>query len=137
MTPFILAQTEGEAALQTVWRLQTHWTWAPWFTVVVVATIVAGVLAAYRWEASPAGAAYRTLLGLLRLTAVALLLAMLSEAVFSGVRSGRPRLAIVLDRSQSMQREDVVVGDSEPIAQPGISDEQSATVSACTARKLV
>ncbi|WP_145113612.1 VWA domain-containing protein [Botrimarina mediterranea] len=100
--PTLLAQAETE-----VWRLQTHWTWAPWMTLVFVVAAVAAVIACYRYETTPAGFAYRTALTLLRLTTIALILAMLSEAVFSGSRSGKPRLAIVLDRSASMERSDV------------------------------
>lgn len=96
-----------ETATNEVWRLQTHWTWAPWVTVLVAAAIVALIVACYRYELSPAGATYRTTLGLLRLTTILLLLLMLSEAVFSGSRNGKPRFAIVLDRSASMQRSDV------------------------------
>ncbi|TWT99747.1 hypothetical protein Pla108_06900 [Botrimarina colliarenosi] len=94
-------------ATDEVWRLQTHWTWAPWVTVLFVAAAVAAIILCYRYETSPAGFAYRLALTLLRLTTIALLLAMLSEAVFSGSRSGKPRLAIVLDRSASMDRKDV------------------------------
>lgn len=102
----LLAQATDE-----VWRLQTHWTWAPWFTVLFAAAAIVGVIACYRYEASPAGWVYRGTLGLLRLTTIVLLLLMLSEAVFSGSRNGKPRLAIVLDRSGSMQRADIERGE--------------------------
>ena len=116
----LLAESE---TLETIWRLQTHWTWAPWFTVLFVAAAIAVVVFCYRWEETPARGAYRSLLGLLRLTTIGLLLLMLSEAVFSGVRSGRPRMAIVLDRSESMQRRDVI---SDGFDQPAISREAFA-----------
>ncbi len=100
-------------ATDVVWRFQTHWTWAPWVTVVFAVAAIAGVVACYRYEASPAGLAYRGVLGLLRLTTIVLLLLMLSEAVFSGSRNGKPRLAIVLDRSGSMQRADIESEDKK------------------------
>ncbi len=79
LLPTVLSQTTDE-----VWRLQTHWTWAPWVTFVFVACAVAAVVACYKYETTPAGFAYRAVLSLLRLTTIALLLIMLSEAVFSG-----------------------------------------------------
>lgn len=115
----ILAQAIAPSAvspssIDEVWRLQTHWTWAPWFTVLFAAAVIAGVVACYRYETSPAGAAYRAALGLLRLTTIVLLLLMLSEAVFSGSRNGKPRLAVLLDRSDSMRRIDVADGGGGP-----------------------
>lgn len=98
-------------AVNEVWKLQTHWTWAPWFTALFAAAVIAGVVVCYRAETSPAGNAYRAMLGILRLTTIVLLLLMLSEAVFSGSRNGKPRLAVLLDRSDSMQRVDVPGAD--------------------------
>lgn len=92
---------------ETVWRLTTHWTWAPWVTALFVMAVVALIVVCYRFETTNAGAGYRGVLGVLRLTTVGLILLMLSEAVFSGSKSGKPRLAIVLDRSESMERADV------------------------------
>lgn len=98
-------------ASDVVWRLQTHWGWAPWITALFAAAVIAGVIACYRYEMSPAGTGYRGLLGLLRLTTIVLLLLMLSEAVFSGSRNGKPRLGVVLDRSASMERTDIAAED--------------------------
>ncbi|QDU87568.1 hypothetical protein Pla175_09330 [Pirellulimonas nuda] len=89
-----------------VWKLETHWAWAPWLTTLVVAAAVAIVVHAYVRESSPAGRSYRTMLALLRLTTLALIAAMLTEALLAGVRTARPRLAVVLDRSASMSTED-------------------------------
>lgn len=109
----ILAQALN-TSVNEVWRLQTQWSWAPWVTVLFAAAVIAGVVACYRYETSPAGAAYRAALGLLRLTTIVLLLLMLSEAVFSGSRTGKPRLAILLDRSDSMQRTDIPADGTKP-----------------------
>ncbi|MGL4513893.1 MAG: hypothetical protein ACRCT8_12450, partial [Lacipirellulaceae bacterium] len=105
-TGLIALLAAGDSA-PPVWRLETNWTWAPWFTAVFLVAAVSLVVACYRWEASPARGLYRSALVGLRLVSIAVLLAMLTEAVYSGDRTGRPRLAIVLDRSQSMQRVDV------------------------------
>lgn len=103
----LLAQATTSQASDIVWRLQTHWSWAPWVTALFAAAVIAGVVACYRYEMSPAGAGYRGVLGLLRLATIVLLLLMLSEAVFSGSRNGKPRLGVVLDRSASMDRADI------------------------------
>jgi len=97
----ILGQANAES-LETSWRLQTYWTWTPWFTVLFVAAVVALVGYCYLREVSPAGRAYRTMLALLRLGAIALVMIMLSELLLSKTRNGRPRLAILIDRSASM-----------------------------------
>ena len=100
-----LAQQATETS-DTVWRLQTDWPWAPWFTVLFVIAAVALVVFVYARESSPAGAAYRVLLAALRLTAITLVLVMLSELLFSATKSGLPRLALLLDHSASMGLED-------------------------------
>lgn len=89
------------------WRLETHWTWAPWVTLLVVLGIIGVAVACYRYESSPAGVLYRATLAGLRLVTVALILAMLSEAVFSGSRDGKPRFTVLMDRSASMTRSDI------------------------------
>ncbi|MEM6328809.1 MAG: hypothetical protein AAF790_01025 [Planctomycetota bacterium] len=90
------------AAPDTAWRLETSWRYAPWLTVVAVAAMAGVVAWCYAKELSPAGRGYRLLLGGLRLTTIALLLAMLSEMLLAGTRSGRPRFAVLIDNSASM-----------------------------------
>ena len=97
----LLSQVEP-VATEAVWRLQTHWTFAPWLTVVIITAAVGLVVYCYTRESSPAGAAYRGLLGVLRITTIVLILVMLSELLLAGTRSGRPRFGWVLDLSGSM-----------------------------------
>lgn len=87
------------------WRLETHWTWAPWFTVLFVVAVVLGIGYLYSRESSPAGTGYRTLLAVLRLTSIALVLVMLSELLLSAARTGLPRLVVLVDHSASMDLE--------------------------------
>ncbi|TWT87269.1 hypothetical protein Mal64_28070 [Pseudobythopirellula maris] len=103
LTTPLLAQAAETAA---TWRFETTWSWAPWLTVLFIAGAAALVFYCYRRERTPAGRSMRTLLGLLRVTTVLLIMAMLSEALLSGARTGRPRFAVVLDRSQSMATAD-------------------------------
>src|SRR5690606_11188607 len=56
----------------------------------------------YAKESSPAGSAYRTLLALLRLTAIGLVLVMLSELLLTSSQRGQPKLYVIVDTSASM-----------------------------------
>lgn len=111
-------------AVDEVWRLQTQWTWAPWVSALFGVAAVAAVIACYRYETTPAGRFYRAALAALRLVTVALILLMLSEAVLSGSRNGKPRLAVVLDQSASMDRKDVSTPDG------GTNDRSTRLVAA-------
>lgn len=132
---FLLAVDDSLANPDVAWQLQTRWDWAPWLTCLMLAAMVLLVVVCYRSEISPAQRGYRILLGVLRLTTIGLLLIMLSEAVFSGVRSGRPRLAILVDRSESMQIEDASVpAETSPAKE---TSEASQLISRETAARKV
>ena len=106
----LLAQNGAAAAR---WQLETHWTWAPWVTTVVIAALVLLVVWLYRTEITPAGRWYRSLLVVLRLTSLAIVLLMLSELVLTSTQLGEPRLEILVDRSPSMAEDDVAA-DGQP-----------------------
>ena len=97
-----LSLLAAEQLSQTEYQLFTHWTWAPWATVLFAVLAVVGVGYLYSRESSPAGKAYRGLLAGLRLVAIALVLVMLSELMMSTSQTGLPRLVVLLDRSASM-----------------------------------
>lgn len=126
----------SEPALDTTWRLQTSWHYAPWLTVVAVVGIVLLVGYCYAKELSPAGRGYRLLLGGLRLVTVALLLAMLSQMLLSGTRSGRPRFAVLVDHSGSMGVADPIAAEELPAdLRPAIGNAE--TVKRLTLAKAV
>lgn len=108
------------------WKLQHHWNWAPWLTVLFVAGLTAWVIFCYRNETSPAKQFLRSFLVVLRMTTIALILAMLSQLVFSGVRTGKPRIAILIDQSASMLTEDVASGDESSNSGNMISRQDAA-----------
>lgn len=85
------------------WELRSSWSLAPWLTVLLFVGVVLLVAYCYSRELTPAGRLYRWLLGGLRIVTITLLLVMLSEMLLSGTRSGRPRFAVLLDHSGSMQ----------------------------------
>jgi uncharacterized membrane protein len=113
-SPVAQKAVAAREAIDEVWRLETHWSWSPAITVIFVSGVIALVAWCYLRELSPAGRAYRIALGVLRLTTIALLMAMLSEAVLSGTRSGRPRLTVVVDRSESMRTIDQYPAEELP-----------------------
>ncbi|QDU55002.1 vWA domain-containing protein [Aeoliella mucimassa] len=92
----------AQAASQTEREIFTHWTWAPWATVLFAVLVIVGIGYLYSRETSPAGRAYRVLLATLRLVAIALVLVMISELMVSTSQTGLPRLVVLLDRSASM-----------------------------------
>lgn len=110
----ILADGALAAGEGVDWRLETTWDWAPWVTTCALLAIVALVVRSYAREASPAGFPYRTSLVLLRLTAIGLMLAMLSEALLAGVRTAQPKLVVLVDRSASMATQDYLAEGSLP-----------------------
>ncbi|MEM8864469.1 MAG: hypothetical protein AAGF31_02850 [Planctomycetota bacterium] len=136
MLPLAQAVVSPEQA-DAVWRLETSWRYAPWLTVLAVIGVVLLVGYCYAKELSPAGRGYRWLLAGLRLTTFALLMVMLSELLLAGARSGRPRFAILLDRSASMGVVDArsasdtplsPVDDDRDTASAGEEDDQADTL---------
>ncbi|MEO1496674.1 MAG: hypothetical protein AAFV43_05945 [Planctomycetota bacterium] len=99
---------------ETIWRLEADWPWPPWLSVLLVAAAIVLVAYCYRAETSPAGSAYRAGLAVLRGVAIALMLVMLSGLVWFGEETGRPRLAVLLDASDSMQRRDTPGSGATP-----------------------
>jgi len=95
-----LALTEAAGPHQ--WRLRWNWNWPLWFTALAIVAAGLWVMTIYFREASTAGRAMRTLLGLLRLTALALVLLMFAQPTVEWFRLGRPRLVLLVDRSASM-----------------------------------
>ena len=109
-----VAQVAAGEAVDAVWQLETRWPLAPWLTVLGGAAMVALVVYCYSRELSPARRPYRVLLGALRIATIVLLLGMLSEALLSGTRSGRPRFAILIDQSGSMGVVDPILQSDLP-----------------------
>jgi hypothetical protein len=84
------------------WQLDSSWRVPPWATLVVVVAAVLWTVMLYMREASAASRAYRALLVALRVTAIAILLIMLAQWVLALRLTGPPSLAVIIDRSASM-----------------------------------
>lgn len=97
----------------TVWELEHSWTWAPSLTLLVVAAAIAWVAFFYHREAG--SRAYRSLLAILRLTAVLLVFVMLAEPTITLRRTGLPTVVVAVDDSDSMSIEDKLAGKAQKI----------------------
>lgn len=86
----------------TVWRLDAHWGWASWLTLLAATIAVAWIIYFYARESSDASRRFRGLLILLRLGAMTTLIAMLVGLVVSLQRIGLPTVAVIVDVSGSM-----------------------------------
>lgn len=88
------------------WRIRWDWNWPLWLSLLMTLAVVAWVVMLYLREASSAGKPVRTLLVLLRLTAISLVVAMLTQPAIEWFQKGRPRLVVLVDRSASMDIRD-------------------------------
>ncbi|MEM1305641.1 MAG: hypothetical protein AAGG46_12130, partial [Planctomycetota bacterium] len=70
----VAADVAADLAIDAQWRLEAAGALAPGLTILLLAAAAGLVAYCYTREASPAGRAYRVLLGLLRMTTVVLLL---------------------------------------------------------------
>lgn len=95
-TDLLLAQANPTAPLE--WRLNWNWDWPLWLDVLASVAAALWVMVIYFRESSTAGSAMRTVLGLLRLTALALAVLMLAQPTLEWFRLGRPRLVLLVDR---------------------------------------
>jgi hypothetical protein len=86
----------------TVWGLDHAWPWAPWVTLLVLAALVVGVVAAYALEGGTAGRVRRGVLAALRLGALGVVLLMIAQWVLTLHRTGLPYVVVMVDDSASM-----------------------------------
>lgn len=88
------------------WQLQSAWPWAPWFSVFAVTAGISWVLFCYSRESKSVGRGYRLLLAMLRIGALAILLLMLARFSLVFKRTAPPIIAVIVDRSASMELAD-------------------------------
>lgn len=90
------------AADAVTWQLDSAWNWAPWATVLLLLAAILWTVWLYTHESSAAERWYRAILVALRLAALALVLVMLAEWALALRLTGPPAIALVIDRSASM-----------------------------------
>ena len=84
------------------WRLEGHWPWPPWVTLLTAILAVVVVAAIYHRESRTAGGRYRAALAVMRLTSIAIVLLMIAQLAIVFERTGRPCVAVLVDDSLSM-----------------------------------
>jgi hypothetical protein len=110
------------------WQLDSAWRWAPWVTVLLVIGTIAWTVLVYTRESTTAGRHYRALLAALRLIAVGLVLIMIAQWALALRLTGPPTIAVLIDRSASMQTADryadpqLVSRINQQLAESGLSE---------------
>ena len=88
------------------WRLDYHWPWPPWATLLGVVVLVAAIVAIYLRETRQAGRGYRLVLAAMRLLALGLVLIMIAQIELFLQRTGLPFVVVIIDDTQSMRTVD-------------------------------
>jgi hypothetical protein len=104
---WILGIPEAEPGQGTAWGHVQHFPWPSWALLLFAIGAAAFVILVYRRDGSQLPRTARVVLAALRLTAVALILFMLSEMSLSIERTGLPFVVVLLDHSGSMATEDL------------------------------
>ncbi len=106
----------------TDWRIESHSIgpegWPGWLTVAALAVIAVGIVLLYFREARRLSISRRLSLAALRLIALGLVAAMLSQATLAVDRTGLPVLALLIDDSASMS---LTEGNAESGGESGTS----------------
>lgn len=103
---WFLGVPPAEPGQGIAWRYGQNFPWPPWVLLLFGLGAVAYVVWVYQRDAGHLSRWARGVLISLRMTAIALLLFILSEAVLSVERTGLPYLVLLLDNSGSMATED-------------------------------
>ena len=88
------------------WRLDYHWPWPPWATLLGIAMLVVVIVGIYLREGRQAGRGYRLVLAALRLFALGLVLLMIAQVELFLQRTGLPFVVVIIDDTQSMNTVD-------------------------------
>ena len=107
LAEWILGIPHAEPGQGTAWRRIDHFPWPSWALLLFSIAAAAFVISIYRRDAATLPRMARALLASLRLSALALILFMLSEMSLSIERTGLPFVVILLDHSGSMATEDL------------------------------
>jgi len=106
ITSNIFTFAQAAMTAPSEWRVLWNWNWPLWVTALAIAAATLWVMTIYFRENSSASKGVRALLGLLRLTALALVVVMFAQPALEWFRLSRPRLVLLVDRSASMNTQD-------------------------------
>jgi hypothetical protein len=110
----------------TAWRLEVHWPWPTWATLLAAAALVAIVVYVYLREGRRVGRGYRLILSVLRLCQIALVLAMAAQIELLLQRTGLPFVVVIVDDTKSM----TTVDQYDDAQRKSLEDRLTKTLSA-------
>ena len=84
------------------WRLEYHWPWPPWATLLGVLALAVAIVGIYLRECRQASRRYRLALAAVRLLAIGLVLLMIAQVELFLQRTGLPFVVVIIDDTQSM-----------------------------------
>ena len=92
--------------------MESRWPWPPWVTLLAIALAAALVAAVYFHENRRAGSRLRAALAAMRMTVIAMALAMIAQFSLALQRTGLPSAAVLVDDSLSMTTVDRYEGQA-------------------------
>ncbi len=96
----------NKPGMGTSWRLESHWPWPAWATLLLATLLLAIVVRVYLRETRRASRSYRLMLAALRLCQIALVLAMAAQFELLLQRTGLPFVVVIIDDTRSMNTSD-------------------------------
>ena len=84
------------------WRLDFHWPWPAWCTLLGLAALAAAIVGIYLRESRQASRRYRLALAAIRLLVLGLVLLMIAQVELSLQRTGLPFVVVIIDDTRSM-----------------------------------
>ena len=110
----------------TTWRYAQSFPWPAWGLLIFAVLGAAYVVFVYRRDAAHLSRGARAFLMALRMSAIGVLLFVLSEATLSIERTGLPYVVVLLDHSRSMATEDTIdSSESRAIAEALLAETNS------------
>ncbi len=93
------------------WRLDYHWPWPPWATLLGVGVLVTVIVGIYLRESRQASQGYRLALAAMRLLVVGLVLLMIAQVELFLQKTGLPFVVVIIDDTRSMNTVDTYDAD--------------------------
>src|SRR5271157_2832980 len=92
----------NDAGMGIAWRLDFHWPWPPWVSLLGLVALVVAIVGIYLRESRQASRGYRLALAALRLSVVGLVLLMIAQVELFLQRTGLPFVVVIIDDTRSM-----------------------------------
>jgi len=88
------------------WRLDHHWPFPPWVTLLGVTALIVAITSIYLRESRQSSRRYRLPLAAMRLTVLGLVLLMIAQVELFLQRTGLPFVVVIIDDTRSMNTVD-------------------------------